>query len=190
MQFDSRKVSKVDTSDSFWSHTDFNTKRGEIGDCIFLLICWHGFKMNPRSQLFESMRFQNESDESTFSCYMATKKWPDGATCVFLSTWAKIFSQIVPLHQRIADRIQELISILELGWFLKIRSREFPISGLADFPALIESHNSTPQVRVTVLPSCPNLRERVHGWWPLLFPTPLKGNDFDSLLGSLLLSSP
>ena len=33
------------------------------------------------------MWFQNESDESTFSCYKATKIRPDGATCVFLSTW-------------------------------------------------------------------------------------------------------
>ena len=30
--------------------------------------------------------FQNESDSSIFSCCKATKKWPDGATCVFLST--------------------------------------------------------------------------------------------------------
>ena len=33
------------------------------------------------------MWLQNESDESTFSCYRATKIRPDGATCVFLSTW-------------------------------------------------------------------------------------------------------
>ena len=31
--------------------------------------------------------FQNEPDESTFLCYKATKKWPDGTTCVFLTTW-------------------------------------------------------------------------------------------------------
>ena len=34
------------------------------------------------------MWFQNESDESTPGPVQATKKRPDGATCVFLSTWA------------------------------------------------------------------------------------------------------
>ena len=33
------------------------------------------------------MWFQNESDESTPGPVQATKKRPDGATCVFLTTW-------------------------------------------------------------------------------------------------------
>ena len=35
------------------------------------------------------MWFQNESDESTPNTVQATKKRPDGATCVFLTTWGQ-----------------------------------------------------------------------------------------------------
>ena len=51
------------------------------------------------------MWFQNESDKSTPGPVQATKKRPDGATCVFLTTWA-----ISTKLQMIPSRLSQVMS--------------------------------------------------------------------------------
>ena len=84
-------------SDSFWNCSGFNVRvkncslhwllYSEWNHCGFkmnprLQYHWNhcGFKMNPRLQLVPAI---TESPK----LMPATKKRPDGATCVFLSTW-------------------------------------------------------------------------------------------------------
>ena len=71
-------------------------KEGKLGTAVFFscieIESTAVSKWNRGVNFLKPMWFQNESDESTFSCYMATKIRPDGATCVFLSTWCLFMS--------------------------------------------------------------------------------------------------
>ena len=78
-----------DTSDSSWNRIGLNPVWEENLMSWFFALIFKPVQFQNESETSTCLKpvwFQNKSEESTFSLYKATKKWPDGATCVLLST--------------------------------------------------------------------------------------------------------